>query len=83
MCSNSHRPRSRLIPFSLFRDRSGVKVDIVIERRDGRVLAVEVIGEIGQPSDTRGLAFVRDRLGDRFECGVLLHSRLEVRLREP
>jgi predicted AAA+ superfamily ATPase len=63
------------ITFAHFRDRSGVEVDIIIERPDGRALAVEVKSARSvNASDARGLTFLRDRLGDRFVCGVLLHT---------
>lgn len=63
------------IAFAHFRDRSGVEVDIIIERPDGRVVGVEVKSARSvNASDARGLAFLRDRLGDRFECGVLFHT---------
>ncbi len=62
------------IAFAHFRDRSGIEVDIIIERPDGRVVAVEV-------KSARGLAFLRQRLGMRFTCGILLHTGpLTVRL---
>lgn len=63
------------LTFSHFRDRSGTEVDIVIERADGRVLAVEVKSARSvDRKDARGLLFLRDRVGERFECGVLFHS---------
>ena len=61
--------------FAHFRDRSGVEVDIIIERPDGRVVAIEVKSARSvNRHDTRGLTFLRDRLGDRFQCGVVLHT---------
>jgi predicted AAA+ superfamily ATPase len=58
-----------------FRDRSGVEVDIIIERPDGAVTAVEVTSATStNQADTRGLRFLRDRLGDRFQVGLLLHT---------
>ena len=63
------------ILFAHFRDRSGVEVDIIIERPDGRVIAVEVkSAKSVNHHDARGLTFLRDRLGDRFQCGVVLHT---------
>jgi uncharacterized protein len=63
------------LTFAHFRDRSGVEVDIIIERPDGRVIALEVKSarSVNQ-RDANGLTFLRDRLGDRFECGILLHT---------
>lgn len=61
--------------FAHFRDRSGVEVDIIIERPDGSVMAIEVKSarSVNQ-RDARGLTFLRDRLGDRFQCGILFHT---------
>ncbi|MBA2346935.1 MAG: ATP-binding protein [Solirubrobacterales bacterium] len=58
-----------------FRDRDQREVDIVIERRDGSVAAVEVKSTATvRASDFRGLAHLRDKLGSRFKAGVLLHA---------
>lgn len=58
-----------------YRDREGRKVDVVIEHRaTGRIAAIEV--KASSTPDARGarhLGFLRDRLGDRFAVGVLLH----------
>ncbi len=63
------------LAFAHFRDRSGVEVDIIIERPDGGVVAVEVKSarSVNQ-RDASGLTFLRDRLGDRFQCGILFHT---------
>jgi predicted AAA+ superfamily ATPase len=56
-----------------FRTASGVEVDLVLETADGRVCAVEVkAGSVATGSATSGLAYLRDRLGDRFVAGLLL-----------
>ena len=72
------------LTFAQFRDRSGVEVDILIERPDGSVVAIEVkSARTVNPHDARGLTFLRDRLGDRFRCGVLFHTGpLTARLSE-
>ncbi|MGH3851525.1 MAG: DUF4143 domain-containing protein, partial [Pseudonocardiaceae bacterium] len=58
-----------------FRDRSGVEVDMIIERSDGTVIAVEVKSATSAgSSDAGGLRFLRDRLGPRFTVGVVLHT---------
>ena len=63
------------LTFAHFRDRSGVEVDIIIERPDGSVVAIEVKSarSVNQ-RDASGLTFLRDRLGDRFQCGILFHT---------
>jgi uncharacterized protein len=57
-----------------FRDNNGREVDVVAESSDGRVVAVEVKAAVDvDEHDGRGLAHLRDRLGDRFIAGVVLH----------
>lgn len=67
-----------------FRDRAGVEVDIIIERPGGRVIAIEVkSATITNQADARGLRFLSDRLGDRMQAGLLLHTGpLTARLSE-
>lgn len=56
-----------------FRDRTGIEVDIVVELRDGSVLAFEVKASGTVKSEHfRGLRFLRERLGDRFLGGYVL-----------
>jgi len=63
------------LTFAHFRDRSGIEVDIIIERHDGTAIAVEVKSAIAvHRKDAAGLLFLRDRLGDRFQCGIVFHS---------
>jgi len=51
-----------------YRDRDGREVDVVLERRDGSVVAVEVkTAASASPSDFRGLRHLRDKLGERFK----------------
>jgi predicted AAA+ superfamily ATPase len=58
-----------------YRDRDGREVDIVLERSDGTVAAVEVKTAASvSSSDFRGLRHLRDKLGDRFKAGVLLYT---------
>ncbi|MBI2684602.1 MAG: ATP-binding protein [Actinobacteria bacterium] len=70
--------------FAHFRDRSGIEVDIIVERPDGRVIAIEVKSarSVNQ-RDASGVAFLRERLGGRFECGIVFHTGpLTARLSE-
>jgi predicted AAA+ superfamily ATPase len=58
-----------------YRDRDGREVDIVLERRDGSVVAVEVKSAASASSrDFRGLRHLRDKLGDQFKAGILLYT---------
>jgi predicted AAA+ superfamily ATPase len=57
-----------------FRDRSQREVDVVLERRNGDVCAVEVkAGATLRASDFAGLRYLRDRLGDRFRAGAVVY----------
>ncbi len=62
-----------------FRDRDGKEVDIIIESDDRRVAGIEMKAS-GSPSadDFKHLRFLRDRLGDRFSLGVVLHTGREA-----
>ena len=63
------------LTFAHFRDRSGIEVDIIIERSDGTVLAIEVKSARSvNPRDASSLTFLRERLGERFACGILFHT---------
>jgi predicted AAA+ superfamily ATPase len=58
-----------------YRDRDGREVDLVLERRDGSVVGIEVKTAASVSSgDFRGLRHLRDKLGDRFKAGVVLHT---------
>jgi uncharacterized protein len=58
-----------------YRDRDGREVDVVLERRDGSVVGIEVKSSAStSSSDFRGLRHLRDKLGDRFKAGVLLYT---------
>lgn len=64
-----------MITFSHFRDRSGVEVDLIIERVDGSVVAAEIKSTaILNRADAKGLRFLRDRLGNRFVAGVMFYA---------
>jgi uncharacterized protein len=64
-------------PARLFHLRSatGQEVDLLLEDRQGRVVAVEVKSAASaNPADFRALRDLRDGLGERFMRGVLLHG---------
>jgi predicted AAA+ superfamily ATPase len=61
--------------FDLFhyRDRTGTEVDLVLELADGGVIAIEVKSATSYSGHQfRGLARLRDRLGERFLYGIVL-----------
>ncbi|MCI7672670.1 MAG: ATP-binding protein [Schaalia hyovaginalis] len=56
-----------------WRTSDGDEVDLVIERDDGRVLAIEVKASERAPgSEFRGMTKLRDLLGDRFLGGIMM-----------
>lgn len=58
-----------------FRDRSAGEVDLLLSTPDGRLVGVEVKASgSAKPSDFVGLRRLRDKLGDRFVCGLVLHT---------
>jgi predicted AAA+ superfamily ATPase len=64
----------RLLRFSHFRTKDGAEVDLVIETAEGKVAGIEVkAAASASAEDFRGLRLLRDRLGDDFIGGVVLH----------
>ncbi|MBO0767657.1 MAG: ATP-binding protein [Solirubrobacterales bacterium] len=58
-----------------YRDRDGREVDVVLERRDGSVVGIEVKTAASiASSDFRGLRHLRDKLGTRFKMGVVIYT---------
>jgi uncharacterized protein len=56
-----------------YRDRIGREIDLILEGRDGRIVAIEVkAGATVRAEDTKHLRYLRDALGDRFHRGVVL-----------
>lgn len=65
----------RGLTVSHFRTHDRYEVDLIIERDDGRVAAVEVkAGSSIADRDLSGLRFLRDQLGDRFVAGLALST---------
>ncbi|MGH3930291.1 MAG: ATP-binding protein, partial [Pseudonocardiaceae bacterium] len=62
-----------------YRTTDGVKVDLVLEAADGRVVAIEVkAGSQVTTNAMRGLTQLRDLLGARFVAGLLLTSGIQT-----
>lgn len=62
-----------------FRTAGGREVDIVMESKDGAVAGVETkLTSSPAERDFNGLAHLRDKLGDRFKSGVLVHTGAET-----
>jgi predicted AAA+ superfamily ATPase len=62
-----------------YRSQSGEEVDVLLEDRAGRVAAVEVklAASVAQ-HDIKGLASLRDALGDQFVRGVVVYTGKDV-----
>ncbi|MEV4636691.1 DUF4143 domain-containing protein [Actinoplanes sp. NPDC049548] len=58
------------------RDANGRReIDLIIESRDGHVLAIEVKATSSPSShDARHLEWLRDQLGNRFTMGLVVHT---------
>ncbi len=63
------------VRISHYRDQLAGEVDLLLETPDGRIVGIEVkaAASVGR-SDAKGMANLRDRLGDRFVGGFLLHT---------
>ncbi|MGH2947056.1 MAG: ATP-binding protein [Solirubrobacteraceae bacterium] len=58
-----------------FRTAGGREVDLVLESRDGTIAGIESkLTASVRERDFRGLAHLRDRLGDRFRAGAVVHT---------
>ncbi len=58
-----------------FRDHNGAEVDLILETDGGAVVAIEVkAASTVTAKETRWLAQLRDRLGERFVAGLVLHT---------
>lgn len=58
-----------------YRDQRGGEVDLVLEDRAGRVVAIEVKTKASlSQSDSRGLAKLRQAAGERFIAGAVVHT---------
>ncbi len=63
------------LQFYHYRDSRGREVDLLIERPDGRLIAVEVkAGATVRPADAKHLRWLQDLIGDRFELGLILYT---------
>lgn len=63
------------VRISHYRDRAGDEVDLILEADDGRIVGIEVkaAASVGM-RDAKWQIKLRDKLGDRFTAGVILHT---------
>lgn len=66
----------KLVDLAHFRDRNGAEVDcIVTDRITGRIAGIEIkLTATPRASDARHLAALRDRLGEQFSVGLVIHA---------
>ena len=70
-----HAEWSEAAPRVFHYRRASDELDLVLENRTGDVAAIEVKARVSlSKSDWRVLAKVRDKLGERFKCGVVLYA---------
>jgi len=51
------------------------EIDLIVEFADGRIVGIEVkAAATVTRSDARHLIWLRDQLGDRLVCGLVLHA---------
>lgn len=63
-------------PFKIyyFRDRGGREIDFILERFDGRIVAIEAKATASPSArDAAHLRWLREQLGDRFAAGIVIH----------
>ncbi|HEX5988850.1 MAG TPA: ATP-binding protein [Solirubrobacterales bacterium] len=62
------------LSFHHYRDQPGNEVDLLIEHANGELVGIEVKATATpRPRDAAGLKLLRDKLGDRFRQGFVLH----------
>lgn len=66
----------RSIDLSYFRDRQGAEIDLILEdRRSGEIAGVEIkLTSTPTARHARHLVMLRDKLGDRFTTGLVVHA---------
>jgi len=62
-----------------FRDIDGKEVDIILELINGKIIAIEIKASSSfTKTDFSGMKILREVLGERFHCGILLYTGFEV-----
>ena len=62
-----------------YRDKDDKEADLLLELRGGKIIALEIKASSSvSRNDLKGLKVLRDALGERFHCGVLLYTGTEV-----
>jgi len=62
-----------------YRDRDNKEVDLVLELDGGKIIAIEIKSSSSfSKKDFAGMKLLRDMLGNRFHCGIVLYTGEEV-----
>ena len=62
-----------------FRDKDGKEVDLILELRTGEIIAIEVKAASSfTKKDFAGMQLLREMLGGKFLCGILLYTGTEI-----
>ena len=63
------------LTLSHYRDKDQVEIDFVLERSPGAIVGIEVKASATvRPRDFKGLKRLRQAVGERFSCGIILHD---------
>jgi predicted AAA+ superfamily ATPase len=68
--------RARSVDLSYFRDRDGAEVDLIVEdRHSGDLAGIEIkLTSTPTARHARHLIMLRNKLGDRFKTGLVIHA---------
>jgi predicted AAA+ superfamily ATPase len=67
------------VEMSHYRTKDQVEVDLILENRQGRVVAIDVkASSTVRGDDFNGLRHLAQRVGDDFECGLVLYTGAET-----
>ena len=62
-----------------YRDKVKREVDLVLERADGNIVAIEVkASSTVRSTDFKAIRYLREKLGEQFVCGAVLHLGREA-----
>lgn len=66
---------SKPLSIYYYRDHRGREIDIVLERHDGSLVAIEVkTSATIKTADFASLRYFREKTADKFKCGIVLYS---------
>ena len=73
-----------MMTVSHYRDKDGVEVDLVLECSPDTIVGIEVkAAATARPRDFQGLRRLKEAVGDRFACGIILHDGERIQRTAP